>query len=124
VFSVSLFPIGLQTDINPIRGRTHKSVVSVTSGWLFDAYPLGNKMIFWIRQVNGNTIRLEDSRWGHSIYVASYISNYTDLLRSIKDDRLIKEYQVISCYERIIDTTQAKIIRLYPQPEIDGVFRV
>ncbi|MFL6358739.1 MAG: hypothetical protein ACJ72V_05270 [Nitrososphaeraceae archaeon] len=30
----------------------------MTSGWLFDAYPLDNKMIFWIKQENGNTIRI------------------------------------------------------------------
>jgi hypothetical protein len=32
----------------------------MTSGWLFDAYPLDNKMVFCIKQENGNTIRLED----------------------------------------------------------------
>jgi len=39
------------------------------SGWLFDAYPLDNKMIFWAKQENGNTVRLEDNTWSHSIYV-------------------------------------------------------
>jgi hypothetical protein len=34
------------------------------SGWLFDAYPLDNKMVLWIKQEDGNTIRLQDSRWG------------------------------------------------------------
>ncbi|MFL6326648.1 MAG: hypothetical protein ACJ71P_02610 [Nitrososphaeraceae archaeon] len=32
--------------------------MTMTSGWLFDAYPLDNKMIFWIKQENGNTIRI------------------------------------------------------------------
>jgi hypothetical protein len=41
------------------------------SGWLFDAYPSEGKMVFWIKQQNGNTIRLEDNHWSHSIYVAS-----------------------------------------------------
>jgi hypothetical protein len=39
-------------------------------------------MIFWIKQENGNTIRLEDSSWGHSIYVASDCNSY---LKSIVD---------------------------------------
>ena len=41
------------------------------SGWLFDAYSSEDKMVFWIKQQNGNTIRLEDNGWSHSIYVAS-----------------------------------------------------
>ena len=45
-----------------------KSVVNVTFGWFFDVYLLDNKMIFWIKQENGNTVRLEDNGWGHSIY--------------------------------------------------------
>jgi hypothetical protein len=39
-------------------------------------------MIFWIKQENGNTIRLEDSSWSHSIYVASDCNSY---LKSIVD---------------------------------------
>jgi hypothetical protein len=49
-----------------------QSVLTMTSSWLFDAYPLDK---------NGNTIRLEDSIWSHSIYVVSD-NNYTDLLKS------------------------------------------
>lgn len=55
---------------------------AMTTGWLFDTHPLDNKMICWIKQENGNTIRLEDKRWSHSIYVAS--DNYTDLLKLIQ----------------------------------------
>ena len=52
----------------------------VIKGWLFDAYPLDNRMVFWIKQENGNTIRLEDNCWSHSIYVASnYINNKSEL---------------------------------------------
>jgi hypothetical protein len=46
------------------------------SGWLFDIYPLEDKMIFWIKQKNGSVIRLEDN-WTHSIYVAA--DDKTDL---------------------------------------------
>jgi len=34
------------------------TVISMTSGWLFDAYPLGNKMIFWIKQENGKHYKI------------------------------------------------------------------
>jgi DNA polymerase, archaea type len=86
-------------------------MVSMTPGWLFDVYPLGNKMIFWIKQENGNTIRLEDTAWNHSVYVAP-ANDYTDLLKSLREDGLIKECQFTSCYERIIDTEQSKILKL------------
>jgi DNA polymerase, archaea type len=82
----------------------------MTSGWLFDVYPLDNKMIFWIKQENGNSIRLEDSTWSHSIYVVS--DSYTDLLKSIKEDDLVKEYEFISRYEKIIDGTKADALKL------------
>ena len=52
------------------------------SGWLFDVYPHDNKIVFWIKQENGNTIRLEDSRWSHTIYIASDCNSH---LRSIID---------------------------------------
>jgi DNA polymerase, archaea type len=54
----------------------------MTSGWLFDLYPIDNKMVFWIKQENGKTIRLEDNSWSHSIYVASDCNSY---LKSIVD---------------------------------------
>ena len=39
------------------------------SGWLFDAYPVNDKMVFWIKQEKESavTIRLEDDVWTHSI---------------------------------------------------------
>jgi hypothetical protein len=84
----------------------------MTSGWLFDLYPLDNKMVFWIKQKeNGKTIRLEDSSWSHSIYVASDCNSY---LKSIVDSierndgndsiaSLVKDYEFVSRYEKIID---------------------
>ena len=38
----------------------------LVEGWLFDAYPLGVKMVSWTKQENGDTIRLEGN-WSHSI---------------------------------------------------------
>ena len=85
----------------------------MTSGWLFDAYPLDNKMIFWIKQEDGNIIRLEDNNWNYSVYVASDNNDYTYLLKSIQDDeKLIKEYDFALRYERINDTKQSKILKL------------
>ena len=90
------------------------------SGWLFDAYPLDNKMIFWIKQEDGNTIRLEDNNWSHSVYLASDDNSY---LRSIVRDSsdmdndnniscLIRDYEFTSKYERITDVTKSDVLKL------------
>jgi len=42
----------------------------LVEGWLFDPYPLRNKMVFWVKQKNGNTTRLEEI-WSNSIYVTA-----------------------------------------------------
>ena len=48
-----------------------RTTTTTLSGWLFDAYPQGDKMVFWIKQEkDGRTVRLEDN-WSHSIYIAS-----------------------------------------------------
>jgi hypothetical protein len=46
----------------------------VIKGWLFNAYPLGNRMVFWMKQEREYPVRPEDNWWSHSIYVASIIS--------------------------------------------------
>jgi hypothetical protein len=38
----------------------------LVEGWLFNSYPLEDKMVSWTKQENGNTIRLEGN-WSHSI---------------------------------------------------------
>jgi DNA polymerase, archaea type len=90
------------------------------SGWLFDAYPFGNKMIFWIKQENGNTIRLEDSRWGHSVYVASDDNSYLKLIvdsieRNDRNDSiasLVKDYEFVFRYEKITNGTKSNVLKL------------
>jgi DNA polymerase, archaea type len=95
----------------------------MTSGWLFDAYPLDNKMIFWIKQENNNTLRLEDSSWSHSIYVASddnsYLKSIVDTLLDgsnveKKNDiaSLVEDYEFTSRYERITDVTKSDVLKL------------
>jgi DNA polymerase-2 len=86
------------------------------SGWLFDIYPLEDKMIFWIKQKNGAAIRLVDN-WAHSIYVASdYKSDLKSILVENKENKnilsLIKDHKFVSRYERIIDTTKSNVLKL------------
>jgi DNA polymerase-2 len=91
----------------------------VIKGWLFDAYPLDNKMVFWIKQENGNTIRLVDNCWSHSIYVASDYINKSELEKLIlkqqqegNNSELIKNYEFISKYEKITDIRRSDVLKL------------
>jgi DNA polymerase elongation subunit (family B) len=91
------------------------------SGWLFDIYPLADKMVFWIKQKNNDvsnsyTIRLEDN-WTHSIYVAANDkADLKSILLESKENEsiqsLIKDYEFVSRYEKIIDTTKSNVLKL------------
>jgi DNA polymerase-2 len=88
----------------------------LVEGWLFDAYLLREKIVFWIKQDNGDTIRLEDSRWSHSIYVASDDkSNLKSIVNRIMDSDaacLVKDYEFTSRYETIIDKAKSEVLKL------------
>jgi DNA polymerase-2 len=93
----------------------------MTSGLLFDLYPIDNKMVFWIKQEeNGKTIRLEDNSWSHSIYVASdcnsYLKSIVDIMeRNDGNDSiasLIKDYEFVSRCEKITDGTKSNVLKL------------
>jgi DNA polymerase, archaea type len=87
---------------------------SSTTGWLFDVYPQGDRMIFWIKQEkDGKIVRLEDNSWSHSIYVTS--DNKHDLASVAKDERVssfIKRYEFVKKYEKIIDKTKSEVLKL------------
>jgi DNA polymerase I len=96
-----------------------RSLTMVIKGWLFDAYPLDNRMVFWIKQENGNTIRLEDNYWSHSIYVASDYICKSELEKLIlkqqqqgNNSKLIKDYEFVSKYKRITDITRSDVLKL------------
>ena len=83
------------------------------SGWLFDAYPIKDRMVFWIKDENGHSIyRLEDS-WTPSIYVGA--DNKTDL-EILAENRAvqhyIKSYDFVSRHERIRDHEQSIVLQL------------
>ena len=87
----------------------------IIEGWLFDAYPLSDRMVFWIKKENGDTIRLEDNYWSHSIYVASDYINKFDLEKLIlkqQEDNLIKDCELVSMHKRITDATKSDVFKL------------
>ncbi|MGA9152382.1 MAG: 3'-5' exonuclease, partial [Candidatus Nitrosopolaris sp.] len=88
---------------------------SVVSGCLFDAYPINGKMVFWIKQENHTTIRLEDDNWTHSVYAASDDKTILNSILSMKDKRisdLTKYCEFKSHYERITDTVRSDVLKI------------
>lgn len=71
-------------------------------------------MVFWVKQENGATIKLEDS-WTHSIYAASDDKTTFNSILHAEDKKisdLIKYYEFVSYYERITDIARSEILKL------------
>jgi DNA polymerase elongation subunit (family B) len=83
------------------------------SGWLFDAYPSKDKMVFWIKTLNGKCVRLEDN-WTHSIYVAA--DNNRRILECLAANEAvqyyIKDYHLVKRLERITDHEKSDVLKL------------
>jgi DNA polymerase, archaea type len=85
------------------------------SGWLFDCYALADKMVFWIKQQNDTTVRLEDKTWSASIYIASDDKSELYSILNINDQKiisLIKDHEFISRYEKITDDRKHDVLKL------------
>ncbi len=84
------------------------------SGWLFDAYPMKDRMVFWIKDEDGRTInRLEDKSWTPSIYVGSDSKTELKILAENRAvQHYIKSYEFVSRYERIRDHEQSTVLQL------------
>jgi DNA polymerase elongation subunit (family B) len=88
--------------------------MQLVEGWIFDVYPVEDKIVVWIKEKNQNKIiRLQDSIWKHSLYVAA---DYRDELLSILEQPTIAEevadYEFVSKYERITDTSKSTVLKL------------
>ena len=82
------------------------------SGWLFDVYPLKDKMIFWVKTTNGKAIRLEDN-WSHSIYVAAdNKQNLDSLAQNPGVHYYVKNAKFVSRYEKITDSEKSQVSKL------------
>ncbi len=82
------------------------------SGWLFDAYALNGNMIFWIKEDNSTTIRVEDKSWNHKIYVASDKSLLKSVIETDEILSMVKEYHFLSKYELITDMKRSQVLEL------------
>src|SRR6187551_2109296 len=82
------------------------------SGWLFDAYAKNDKMVFWIRQSTGVTVRIEDE-WSHPIYVAADDKSlFDDILGSEDIAKYISRSEIVSKYERLTDSKESMVLQL------------
>ena len=83
------------------------------SGWLFDAYSIKDRMVFWIKDKNTHSIlRLEDS-WTPSIYVGSDSKIELEILAENRAvQHYIKSYDFVSRHESIRDHEQSNVLQL------------
>jgi DNA polymerase-2 len=82
------------------------------SGWLFDAYPVGDKMVVWIRDEQGRSIRLEDN-WTPSIYVGSDSkADLEALAKNLAVQHYVKSHDFVPRYERIRDHEKSTVLEL------------
>jgi hypothetical protein len=81
------------------------------SGWLFDAYPVKDKMVFWIRDEDGYSIRRFEDSWTPSIYVGSDSKLDLDVLAENKTvQHYIKSYDFVPRYESVRDLEKESIV--------------
>src|SRR2546428_13918511 len=82
------------------------------TGWLFDAYPLNDRIVLWIIQNNQPPVRIEQN-WLPSIYVASsYQEKLYSLTKNKEITSLAKEFSFVSKFERPSDTARSKVLQI------------
>ena len=84
----------------------------MVEGWIFDVYPLQDKMVIWIKKKDGS-IRLEDSSWSYCLYVA--VDDKSELLSLLEEEQIMKaveDYEFVLRYERLSDTIKSRVLKL------------
>ena len=91
---------------------TGTSELHMVSGWLFDAYAKNDKMVLWIRQDDGNTIRLEDE-WSHPIYLATEDNSlFEEILGSEDISGHVSSSEIVPKYEKLTDSQESMVLQL------------
>src|SRR5437879_2213081 len=82
----------------------------MNTGWLFDVYPLHDRIVLWVK--NEKMFRIE-KEWTPSIYVSSNSKHKLDsLLKNSKIISLIKYVQWVDRIEKVSDLTTSKVLKL------------
>lgn len=88
----------------------------MVSGWLFDTYSIGDKMVSWIKNDRSIT-RIEDN-WTPSIYVAC--DDKTELVElESKISRYIKDATLVERFEKVTDIAKSKVLQLVLKNSFD-----
>src|SRR5574337_1188440 len=83
----------------------------MTSGWLFDSYPVGSTIVSWIKNENSIT-RIEDA-WTPSIYVAcDNKSELEKLSNNKKISSYVKDIQQVERFEKVTDQAKSTVLQL------------
>ncbi|MCZ6582754.1 MAG: hypothetical protein O6761_06260 [Thaumarchaeota archaeon] len=77
-------------------------------GWLFDVYPLDDKIILWIK--NKKIYRLE-KQWAPCLYVASDRYKLDKLRKNPKIISLVKNYEWVNKIEKVSDIEESKVLK-------------
>jgi len=77
-------------------------------GWLFDVYPLDDKIILWIK--NKKIHRLE-KQWTPCLYVASDRYKLDKLRKIPKIVSLVKNYEWVNKIEKVSDIEESKVLK-------------
>ena len=78
-------------------------------GWLFDVYPLDDKIILWIKN---KTIHRFEKQWTPSLYVASDTRYQLNKLnKNSKINSLIKNYKWVKKTEKVSDIDESKVLK-------------
>ena len=90
-------------------------------GWLLDAYSLDDKIILWIKDNNNKLFRIE-KQWTLSLYVASDSkSNLSRLTTNTAIKSFVKEFKIMSKFERVSDVKKSHVLQLTLKKSNDAI---
>lgn len=80
-------------------------------GWLFDAYPKGDKMVVWLKRPDGSTACLEDD-WRHAIFVGGAAPKLKEVAKNKEIASLVRSKSLEERFQRITDKYKSAVLKL------------
>jgi DNA polymerase, archaea type len=88
----------------------------ITRGWLLDCYPSlngGEGMTFWIKEANGDTVKLRDSKWKARIYAVGSACDTPEFLFSkLKDSNLVSSINIVKKRTSVFDWRKDEVLEI------------
>lgn len=88
----------------------------MTSGWLFDIYPLQDRIVLWIKDKGMTRIEVE---WTPSLYVASSKYHLERLKKNYKIKNYTKDIEWVKRRERVYDTSDSTVLKITTKNALD-----